>query len=179
MCLTVVEAGGGRFVVQAGFETLRRTTLGRLAVGDPINLEPSLRVGDALGGHFVFGHVDALGTVRSALRTDGACELWIDLPDELLRLCAPRGSIAIEGTSLTIAGVDERGARAMIIPHTLEVTTLAKLRPGDAVNVEADMLARYVARLLETRASDERGVSWQTLVDAGFVGGDAPHGGER
>jgi riboflavin synthase len=169
VCLTVVEAGAGRFAVQAGFETLRRTTLGRLAVGDAINLEPSLRVGDALGGHFVFGHVDGLGTVRSALRRDSSCALWIDLPAELLRLCAPRGSIAIEGTSLTIAAIDARGAMIMVIPHTLEVTTLGRLQSGDPVNVEADMLARYVARLLAPKSEAGPGVTWQTLVEAGFA----------
>jgi riboflavin synthase len=176
VCLTVVEAGAGRFTVQAGFETLRRTTLGRLAVGDAINLEPSLRVGDALGGHFVFGHVDGLGTVRSATPKSGACELWLDVPAELLRLCAPRGSIAVEGTSLTVARVDERGAMIMVIPHTLAVTTLARLRAGDPVNLEADMLARYVARLLESRAPAEGGVTWQTLVDAGFVAAEGGAG---
>lgn len=179
VCLTVVDASAGRFAVQAGFETLRRTTLGKLAVGDAINLEPSLRVGDALGGHFVFGHVDGLGTVRSATPKSGACELWIDLPAELLRLCAPRGSLAVEGTSLTVAAVDERGAMIMVIPHTLAVTTLGRLRAGDPVNLEADMLARYVARLLEGRAATQGGVSWQTLADAGFVTGDDPHGGTQ
>ena len=179
VCLTVVEADAGRFVVQAGFETLRRTTLGKLAKGDALNLEPSLRVGDALGGHFVFGHVDGLGTVRSATRKSGACELWIDVPADLLRLVAPRGSLAVEGTSLTVAAVDERGAMIMVIPHTLSVTTLGKLQGGDAVNLEADMLARYVARLLEGRAPTQGGVTWQTLADAGFVSGDDPHGGAQ
>jgi riboflavin synthase len=178
VCLTVVESSAGRFVVEAAFETLRRTTLGALAVGDPVNLEPSLRVGDALGGHFVSGHVDGVGSLRSRVGRGTAEELWFDVPPELLRLCAAKGSLAIDGTSLTVNAVDERGVMVGLIPHTLAVTTLGTLRPGDAVNLEVDMLARYVARLLEGHGGATT-LAWSSLVDAGFPGADAPHGSER
>lgn len=148
VCLTVVDAANGNFVVDVAFETLRRTTFDAIVVGDRLNLEPALRVGDALGGHFVTGHVDAVAHVRSSVARGTAREVWIDLQPELLRLVAPKGSVAIDGTSLTVNDVDARGFMVGLVPHTLEVTTLGKWQPGDRVNVEVDMLARYVARLV-------------------------------
>lgn len=167
VCLTVVAADEHGFDVDVGFETLRRTTLGALEVGARINLEPSLRVGDALGGHFVSGHVDGLGRLRSTTARGTARELWFDLPAELLPLVATKGSICIDGTSLTINDIDAAGAMVGIIPHTLAATTLGALRVGDAVNVEVDLLARYVARILG-RPGAAAGVTAQLLAEAGF-----------
>ena len=157
-CLTVVEtaprAGGGtRHVVEVAAESLALTTLGSLAVGDKVNLERSLRVGDELGGHMVLGHVDGVGEILS-LEQDGAgWRLRIEPPIEIAPLIAPKGSIAVAGVSLTVNEVGRGGFGVLIIPHTWGVTTLSKLKLGDKVNLEADMMARYAARLIEARSS--------------------------
>jgi riboflavin synthase len=153
VCLTVVDAANHRFVVDVAFETLRRTTFDTLKLGDRLNLEPALRVGDALGGHFVTGHVDAVARVRTSMVRGPAREVWLDLPADVLKLVAPKGSLAIDGVSLTVNDVDAAGCMVGLVPHTLEVTTLGKWQPGDRINVEADMLARYVARLVEARVA--------------------------
>jgi riboflavin synthase len=154
-CLTVIgkEAapGGMRHVAEAAPESLKLTTLGALREGDRVNLERSLRVGDELGGHMVQGHVDGLGEVRSVEQDGGGWRLRIKPPASIERLIAPKGSIAVAGVSLTVNEVDAEGFGVLIIPHTWAVTTLSKLTPGDKVNLEADMMARYVARLLEAR----------------------------
>jgi riboflavin synthase len=139
VCLTVTENGGGRLAFDVVQETVERTK----PFGDEVNLEAALRAGDALGGHYVQGHVDGVGTVRS---TDDP--VWIDVDDSLLRYVAEKGSIAVDGVSLTVAAVDDRGFAVALIPHTLEVTTLGRLAPGDTVNLETDVLAKYVERLL-------------------------------
>lgn len=175
VCLTVVAAAVGRFEVDAAFETLRCTTLGALEVGARINLEPSLRVGDAMGGHFVSGHVDGVGSVRSVTPRGEAVEFWIEIPVPLRPLVAAKGSICIDGTSLTVNAVDATGAMIGLVPHTLAVTTLGELRAGAAVNLEVDMLARYVARLLESRISAPGDVTVDMLAAAGFR--DATRGG--
>jgi riboflavin synthase len=155
-CLTVVEtasrAGGGmRHVVEVAAESLALTTLGNLKVGDRVNLERSLRVGDELGGHMVLGHVDGLGEVI-AVREDGqGWRVRIKPPHAIADLIAPKGSIAVSGVSLTVNEVDDEAFGVLIIPHTWAVTTLSKLKPGDEVNLEADMMARYAARLIEAR----------------------------
>jgi riboflavin synthase len=141
VCLTVVARAPLAFDVVA--ETLSRTTLGDLAEGDPVNVEPALRAGDPLGGHMVQGHVDAVGHVR-----DAGDPTWFDAPPELLRYCVEKGSIAVDGTSLTVAALDDAGFAVALIPHTKEATTLGALAPGDAVNLEADVLAKYVERLV-------------------------------
>jgi riboflavin synthase len=143
VCLTVVAVDGERLSFDTVPETLARTSLGRLHAGSAVNLEPALRAGDALGGHYVQGHVDGVGSVRSVGELT-----WFDAPPELLRYVVEKGSIAVEGTSLTVAAVDDAGFAVALIPHTLEVTTLGRLQPGDAVNLEADVLAKYVERLL-------------------------------
>lgn len=165
VCLTVTASGAGRCTFQAAFETLSRTTLGALAVGDRVNLEPSLRVGDPLGGHLVSGHVDGIATVRSIAPRGDAREVWIDVPEPLRRFVAQKGSVALDGVSLTINEVDATGFAVGLIPHTLAVTTLGALARGARLNLEVDVLARYVARLLDASPS----VSHRTLVDAGFV----------
>jgi riboflavin synthase len=142
VCLTVVERGGGRLAFDAVPETLERTSLGRLAAGDAVNLEPALRAGEPLGGHVVQGHVDGVATVRSV-----GDHTWFDLPPDLLRYVVEKGSITLDGCSLTVAALDDRGVAVAFIPHTLAVTTFGDLEPGDPVNVEVDVLAKYVERL--------------------------------
>ena len=142
VCLTVV-ANDGALAFEAVGETLARTTLGDLTTGARVNLEPALRAGDALGGHYVQGHVDGVGSVRSV-----GDLTWFDAPRELLRYVAEKGSIAVSGTSLTVAAVDDGGFAVALIPHTREVTTLGALAAGDRVNLEVDILAKYVERAL-------------------------------
>jgi riboflavin synthase len=141
VCLTAVD--GSRLAFDVVEETLARTTLGALKTGDRVNLEPALRAGEPLGGHLVQGHVDGLGRVRSAGEP-----VWIDAPPELLRYCVEKGSITVDGVSLTIAALDDHGFAVALVPHTLEATTLGALAPGEPVNLEADVLAKYVEKLL-------------------------------
>ena len=147
-CLTAVEADSGDLVFDAVPESLARTTLCELAAGAEVNLEPALRAGDPLGGHYVQGHVDGIGRVRSVEPEGEGARLWLDLPSDVLRYCVEKGSLAVDGVSLTIAAVDERGVAIALVPHTLGETTLSALEPGDAANLEADVLAKYVERLL-------------------------------
>jgi riboflavin synthase len=148
VCLTLVAADGDRLSFDAVPETLSRTALGRLAVGDEINVEPALRAGEALGGHLMQGHVDAVGRVRSVEAEGDGRRMWVDAPGDVLRYCVEKGSIAVDGVSLTIAGLDDDGFALALIPHTLAVTTLGALAPGEDVNLEVDVLAKYVERLL-------------------------------
>jgi riboflavin synthase len=155
-CLTVVEhaaraEGGMRHLAEVAAESLALTTLGALKVGDRVNLERSLRVGDELGGHMVLGHVDGLGEVMSVTQDGQGWRLRIKAPEEIAHLIAPKGSIAVSGVSLTVNEVAARTFGVLIIPHTWAVTTLSRLQPGDKVNLEADMMARYAARLIEAR----------------------------
>jgi riboflavin synthase len=151
VCLTVVAVANGRLAFDAVPETLSRTSLGRLGTGSRVNLEPALRAGDPLGGHYVQGHVDGVGTVREVADEGEGKRIWLDAPPELLRYVVEKGSVAVEGTSLTVAGLDETGFAVALIPHTLAETTLGELSPGDTVNLEADVLAKYVERLLPAR----------------------------
>jgi riboflavin synthase len=151
VCLTVVEASPGQLAFDVVPETLARTALGRLEPGSEVNLEPSLRVGDQLGGHVVQGHVDAVGRVRSVAPEGASRRVWIDAPDTVVRLCIDKGSIAVEGVSLTVAAFDDEGFEVALIPHTLAVTTLGRLEPGDEVNLEADVLGKVVERLVAGR----------------------------
>jgi len=144
-CLTATAVGNGSFSVTAVPETLSRTTLGRLATGSEVNLETATRAGDPLGGHFVQGHVDAVGRVASF--EDG--RLAVEAAPEILRYCVEKGSIAVDGVSLTIAGLRDGAFEVALIPHTLEVTTLGALEPGDEVNLEVDVLAKYVEKLID------------------------------
>jgi riboflavin synthase len=154
-CLTVVETashqGGMRHVVEVAPESLTLTTMGHLVTGDEVNLERSLRVGDELGGHIVQGHVDGLGEVLSVTKDGEGWRLRIKPPHGITHLIAQKGSIAIAGVSLTVNEVDDEGSGVLIIPHTWTVTTLSRLKAGDKVNLEADMMARYAARLIEAR----------------------------
>jgi len=148
VCLTVVAASGGRLSFDAIPETMRRSSLGKLRTGSTVNLEPALRAGEPLGGHYVQGHVDGIGAISSVATEGDGARIAIDAPAELLRYCVEKGSITVEGVSLTIAELTDTGFEIALIPHTLEVTTLGRLAPGDAVNLEADVLAKYVEKLL-------------------------------
>ncbi len=152
VCLTVVDGDRRTLAFDAVPETLARTTLGRLAEDDPVNLEPALRAGEALGGHYVQGHVDATGRVRSVEPEKDGRRIWVNVPAGLLRYCVEKGSVAVDGVSLTIADVDDDGFAVALIPHTLAATTLGGLQPGAEVNLEADVLAKYVERLTGLRS---------------------------
>ena len=149
-CLTAVAVGPDWFAVDASAETLSKTTLGTWQPGTAVNLERPLRVGDELGGHLVSGHVDGIGIALSRAPDAGSTRWRFAVSPALARFIAPKGSVAIDGVSLTVNEVDAEGFGVNIIPHTTEVTGFATLRPGDPVNIEIDTLARYVARLLET-----------------------------
>ncbi|QYF87970.1 riboflavin synthase [Brevundimonas sp. PAMC22021] len=149
-CLTVVETGPGWFAVEVSGETLSKTTLGAWKAGDGVNLERAARLGDEMGGHVVSGHVDGLGRVRSITPEGGSHRIEIEAPEPLHRFIAPKGSITVDGVSLTVNAVEGRVFSLNIIPHTWKVTTMGRLQAGDAVNLEIDMLARYLARWQET-----------------------------
>ena len=151
VCLTVVDATGGRLAFDVVPETNSRTALGGFEPGDAVNLEPALRVGDPLGGHVVQGHVDAVGRVRSVEPEEESRRIWFDAPESVVRYCLEKGSIAVDGVSLTVAALDDDGFEVALIPHTLEVTTLGRLESGDRVNLETDVLAKVVERLLAAR----------------------------
>jgi len=148
VCLTVVAIADGEVEFDAVAETLRRSSLGRLARGAEVNVEPALRAGDPLGGHYVQGHVDGVGRVRSVEPEGDGRLVRFDTPPVVLRYCVEKGSITVEGVSLTITDVDEDGFGVALVPHTLAETTLGALEPGDEVNLEADVLAKYVERLV-------------------------------
>ncbi|MCH8840079.1 MAG: riboflavin synthase [Planctomycetes bacterium] len=152
-CLTVVSVDDECLTFEAGPETLARTTLGKLAKGDRVNLETSLKVGDELGGHLVTGHIDAVGTIDA--RQDDAewSTLWVRVPGDLMRQIASKGSVAVDGVSLTLVDVEDRRFSVALIPHTLHVTTLGSRQLGDRVNLETDVLAKYVQRQLEWKKS--------------------------
>jgi len=150
-CLTAVEVGADWFAVTASAETLSKTTLGTWRPGTPVNLERALRVGDELGGHIVAGHVDGVGEVLAATPDHGSTRWLFRVPEALARYIAPKGSIAVDGVSLTVNEVQGPSFGVNIIPHTAAVTSFGSLKVGDGVNIEIDTLARYVARLQEYR----------------------------
>ena len=149
-CLTVVEKNESWFAVEVSDETLDKTTLGGWKTGDPVNLERAAKLGDEMGGHVVSGHVDGLGTVVSIEAVGGSHRVVVEAPAPLHRYIAAKGSITVDGVSLTVNAVEGRRFDLNIIPHTWTATTLGRLQPGDAVNLEIDMMARYLARWQET-----------------------------
>jgi riboflavin synthase len=151
VCLTVVARKGRRFEADLGPETLARTTLGSLRVGSRVHLERPLNLGDPLGGHLVAGHVDAVGRVEVVRKHGEALELRIATPAALAPLLAPKGSVALDGVSLTVNEVSRKGFSVMLIPHTLSVTGLGERRAGDRVNIETDLIAKHIARLVSAR----------------------------
>ena len=153
VCLTVVGFDPAEMKADISPETAKVTTLGSLKAGDPVNLERAMRLGDRLGGHLVTGHVDAIGTIRARVQEGDALKLTIEAPRELLRYCVPKGSVTVDGISLTLNEVTDRGFRVTIIPHTAKVTTLGIKQAGDAVNLEADLIGKFVERLFPGRES--------------------------
>lgn len=150
-CLTVVTVDENSLAFDAGAETLSRTNLGRLEQGSHVNLERSLRVGDRLGGHYVTGHIDAAGSLDQRIDEADWSTFWFRMPQRLGRQMASKGSIAVDGVSLTLVDVEPERFSVALIPHTLEVTTLGKLQPGEPVNLETDVLAKYVEKQLESK----------------------------
>ncbi|HEX7376970.1 MAG TPA: riboflavin synthase [Pirellulales bacterium] len=148
-CLTVVDVSPEDWSFEAGPETLRRTNLGDLKAGGEVNLERSLAVGDLLGGHFVTGHVDAVGAVAGRHEAGGWTTLWFEYPPKLACQLASKGSVAVDGVSLTLVDVEPERFSVALIPHTLRVTTLGQRQVGDRVNLETDLLAKYVQRLAD------------------------------
>jgi riboflavin synthase len=147
-CLTAVAVSDGRLSFELVPETVSRTSLDRLGPGDRVNVEPSLRAGDQLGGHFVQGHVDAVGTVRSVEPEGDGRRVWVDAPADVMRYVVEKGSIAVDGTSVTVAALDDDGFAVALVPHTLAATTFGEREHGDRVNLEVDVLAKYVERSL-------------------------------
>jgi len=156
-CLTVVAMDSAGFEADVSLETAARTTLGALALGSSVNLERSLKVGDRLGGHLVSGHVDAVAELGRVGLAGEARHLTVAYPRELARFIARKGSVTLDGVSLTVNEVSADTLEVMVIPHTLAVTTLGELKPGAPLNLEVDMMARYAVRFLETRGSEPRG----------------------
>jgi riboflavin synthase len=154
VCLTVVERSSDALAFDLGPETLERTALGDLRPGDPVNLERPLRVGGELGGHLVLGHVDGVGVVTGVARTGESARLSVALADRNLEpLVVPTGSIAVDGVSLTVAALAPMAFHVMLIPHTLAVTTLGRARPGGRMNLEMDVIGKYVLRALSLRSA--------------------------
>jgi riboflavin synthase len=151
VCLTVVALADGRFEAELTGETLARTTLGRLAPGGAVNLEPAVGAGDALGGHLVTGHVDGVATVRDCREEGGALKATIEAPAALARFIAEKGSVALDGVSLTVGRVTGAAFGVDLVPHTRAATTLGSLAAGQALNLEVDLVARYLDRLLDAR----------------------------
>jgi riboflavin synthase len=151
-CLTVVDGDRSTLAFDVVPETFARTTLRRLVPGVHVNLEPALRAGEALGGHYVQGHVDGVGRVRTVEPEGNGKRVWFDAPEEVLRYCVEKGSVSVDGVSLTVAGLDEKGFAVALVPHTLAVTTLGSLESGSEVNLEADVVAKYVERLTGLRS---------------------------
>ena len=150
-CLTVVDVTDDTMAFQAGPETLARTNLGDLVTGSPVNLERALKVGDRLGGHFVSGHIDGVGTLVEREDHGEWSTFWFEITPEIAMQMASKGSIAVDGVSLTIVESQSRRFSVALIPYTLEVTTLGPLQPGGKVNLETDILAKYVQRLVEAK----------------------------
>jgi riboflavin synthase len=149
-CLTVVDGDRETLAFDVVPETLARVK----PFGAGVNLEPALRAGEPLGGHYVQGHVDGVGRVRAVDPEGEGARVWVDPPADLLRYCVEKGSVAVDGVSLTVADLDGEGFAVALVPHTLSATTLGTLQPGDPVNLEADVLAKYAEKLLGLRSSD-------------------------
>lgn len=166
VCLTASDLGSGWFRADIMPETLKSTNLGGLQPGDRVNLEPALAVGERLGGHFVTGHVDAVGQIKTITRENNALILKITVPPHLTRFIAPKGSVALNGVSLTIQSGSGQEFFVSLIPHTIRETTFPHFKPGDLVNVEVDIIARYVANLLERNNGE---LTQDFLAEHGFI----------
>lgn len=147
-CLTVIYVGDGVFTVEASHETLKRTNLSKLKIRSRVNLERSLKLGDRLGGHIVNGHVDGVGKVDSVRKRGKSIEIWFSLPKGLSTYVVEKGSIAVDGVSLTVNAVNGQGFSVNIIPYTQEATIFSKMKPGDAVNIECDIIGKYLEKFV-------------------------------
>jgi riboflavin synthase len=168
VCLTVTRLGSGRFWADAMPETVRRTTLGGLRAGAPVNLERALEVGSRLGGHLVTGHIDGTGAVARVVADGNASVLTLRVPPAVAGLSVAQGSITVDGVSLTVVRVEGDTLAVSLIPHTMAATTLATSRAGDLVNLEADLVGRYVHSYL-ARGSAGEGLTWEKLVESGLA----------
>lgn len=172
-CQTVVEAERRAFSFESVSETLERTTLGRLKTGDRVNLERSLKLSDRLGGHLVAGHVDGMGTVMERRQRADNMTFRIGMPEDLAAYLANKGSIAVDGISLTIVAAGARHFTVTVIPHTVEATTIGERRVGDAVNLEVDLVARYLERLTGCRAENGSPATSRNVVFGSEGEGDS------
>ncbi len=168
VCLTITNISGNELSFDAVEETLSRSNLGRLRPGDTMNLERAVSADRLFGGHFVLGHVDGLGTIVSFEKEPGETMIVVRASEEIMRYVVPKGSIAVDGMSLTVAWEKDDQFAVAIIPHTFANTTLATRRPGDAVNLETDILGKYIDKLISGRTKS-RGVTAQLLADSGFL----------
>ena len=171
VCLTVTSFDSGKFTVDVMAETMRRSNLKSLSPGDEVNLERALRVGARLGGHIVSGHIDGMGVIKEFKREDNAVWVSIAASNEILKYIVQKGSIAIDGVSLTVAYVDESVFKVSIIPHTKDMTTLLRKKVGDDVNLECDMIGKYVEKLLGSKeqAPVNKGIDFDFLSSNGFI----------
>jgi riboflavin synthase len=156
VCLTVVEMEAGSVSFDAVYETMRRSSLGHLASGDLVNIELAMRADGRFGGHMVQGHVDAIGNIASIRQHDNAFSIFIDVPRDLMKYIVSKGSVAVDGISLTVVDADDRTFSVAIIPHTWEHTNLSERRAGDAVNIETDIIGKYVERIVSNSADSYR-----------------------
>ncbi len=168
VCLTATSVGGGRMSFDVGAETVSRTTLAHLREGARVNLEPALRAGDPIGGHFVNGHVDGIGTIRRKDERPGEVRLEVAVPAALTDDMVVKGSVAVDGISLTVAALRPGSFEASIIPHTLAVTTLQHKTPGEHVNIECDMIGRWVRRVVAQQTPERGELSLPDLEEQGF-----------
>ncbi len=166
VCLTVSSLEDTTFGVDVSAETLSRTNLGEMGVGEPVNLERALRLCDRLGGHLVMGHVDGTGTVHDILREGDSFRFDFEVSEEISRTLVEKGSVAVDGTSLTVSGLDRRSFQVYVIPYTLAGTTLKLRRPGDHVNIETDIIGKYVEKIL---SAPREGLTLETLIKSGFL----------
>jgi len=171
VCLTVVSFDSNKFTVDVMAESMRRSNLKNLSKGDEVNLERALRLGDRLGGHIVSGHIDGTGKIEDYAREDNAVWITVSASPELLRYVIQKGSIAIDGVSLTVAYADDEVFKVSIIPHTKDATTLLRKKPGQEVNLECDMIGKYIENFMrfDSKAGSKSGINMEFLAKNGFL----------
>ena len=170
VCLTVTKLGSDYFMADAMPETMKRTNLGKLNVSDPVNLERAVAAGQRMGGHFVQGHVDGVGTILSKTPYENAVIFRIETSRELTHYMIEKGSVAINGISLTIVEVSEHDFTISLIPHTFKHTQLRDAKQGDMVNIEVDMIGKYLNKWFENKTNPSQAITWEKLKDHGFIG---------
>lgn len=168
-CLTVTRINGPEVNFDVSTETLSKTAIGELKVSEKVNVERSLRIGDKLGGHFVTGHVDGVGVITKKDSEIGQCTMWFSVNEELANMMIKKGSVAVDGTSLTIVGLEEKSFSVALIPYTLEETTLGPKKVGQKINIETDMLGKWVKRILKTEGKTTSGITEKILNENGFI----------